>query len=61
MEVLTYSAKEVIDLLKCSRATAYRTIDKINQIHCKKNKLDVKVLSSGKISKKLFHEYYPSN
>ena len=61
METLTYNAKEVMELLKCSRATAYRTIDKINQIHCKKNKLDVKVLSSGKISKKFFHEYYPSN
>ncbi|ATV67011.1 hypothetical protein CTM86_10790 [Fusobacterium pseudoperiodonticum] len=61
MDTLIYSAKEVMELLKCSRATAYRTIDKINKIHCKKNKLDIKALSSGKISKKLFHEYYPSN
>lgn len=61
METLTYNAKEVMELLKCSRATAYRVIDKMNKIHCKKNKLDIKALSSGKISKKLFHEYYPSN
>lgn len=61
MDNLTYNAKEVMELLKCSQATAYRTIDKINKIHCKKNKLDIKALVSGKISKKLFHEYYPSN
>ena len=35
MEALTYNAKEVMDLLKCSRATAYRIIDKMNKIHCK--------------------------
>lgn len=61
MEELTYNAKEVMTMLKCSRATAYRTIDKINGIHCKKNKLNEKAMIRGKISKKVFHEYYPSN
>ena len=61
MEALTYNAKEVMELLKCSRATAYRVIDKMNKIHWKKNKLDLKDLSSGKSRKKLFHEYYPKN
>ena len=61
MEELTYNAKEVMAMLKCSQATAYRTINEINKRYCKKNKLDKKALVSGKISKKLFHEYYPSN
>ena len=58
MDNLTYNAKEVMKMLNCSQATAYRTI---NERYCKKNKLDEKALVSGKISKKLFHEYYPSN
>ena len=61
MEELTYNAKEVMKMLNCSQATAYRTINEINKRYCKKNKLDEKALVSGKISKKLFHEYYPSN
>ena len=61
MEELTYNAKEVMKMLKCSQATAYRTINEINKRYCKKNKLDEKTLVSGKISKKLFHEYYPNN
>jgi len=61
MDNLTYNAKEVMKMLNCSQATAYRTINEINKRYCKKNKLDEKALVSGKISKKLFHEYYPSN
>ena len=61
MEALTYNAKEVMELLKCSRSTAYRTIAEINEIYCKKNKLNEKAMLKGKISKKLFHEYYPNN
>lgn len=40
MEELTYNAKEVMAMLKCSQATAYRTINEINKRYCKKNKLE---------------------
>ena len=61
MEALTYNAKEVMEMLNCSQSTAYKTINEINKSYCKKNKLDEKAFVSGKISKKLFHEYYPNN
>ena len=61
MEALTYNAKEVMKMLNCSQSTAYKTINEINKRYCKQNKLDEKALVRGKISKKLFHEYYPSN
>ena len=50
MEV--YGAEEVAKILTCSRATAYRTIDKLNRELDKKGYLTF----SGKISKKYFEE-----
>ena len=45
-------AEEVAKILTCSRATAYRTIDKLNRELDKKGYLTF----SGKISKKYFEE-----
>ena len=47
-----YNAKQVAEMLVCSRATAYRTIDQLNQELEKKGFYTF----SGKVSKKYFHE-----
>ena len=59
MDTLTYNAEDVARMLNRSSSTAYRIIAKINFEHCKKNKVDRKSMGSGRVSKELFHKYYP--
>lgn len=59
MENLTYNAADVARMLNHSSATAYRIIKQINLEHCRENKLKIKNMSSGRVSKELFHKYYP--
>lgn len=47
-----YNAKDVAEIVSCSRATAYRTIDRLNRELEKEGCFTF----SGKISKKYFHE-----
>ena len=59
MENLTYNAEDVARMLNRSKSTAYRRIYKINLEYCKKNKLNMDTMGSGRVSKELFHKYYP--
>ena len=59
MDNLTYNANDVARMLNRSAATAYRLIKKINMDYCKEKKLNIKAMGSGRISKELFHKYYP--
>lgn len=59
MDNLTYNAADVARMLNRSPATAYRIIRQINLEHCKENKLKIKNMGSGRVSKELFHKYYP--
>ncbi|WP_335969234.1 hypothetical protein [Fusobacterium polymorphum] len=59
MDNLTYNAADVARMLNRSPATAYRIIKQINIEHCKENKLKIKSMGSGRVSKELFHKYYP--
>lgn len=59
MNNLTYNAADVARMLNRSPATAYRLIKKINMDYCKEKKLNIKAMGSGRISKELFHKYYP--
>ena len=47
-----YNAKQVAEMLVCSRATAYRTIEQHNKELERKGYFTF----SGKVSKKYFHE-----
>ena len=47
-----YNAKDIAAIVSCSRATAYRTIDRLNHELEKKGFFTF----SGKVSKKYFHE-----
>ncbi|KXA21949.1 hypothetical protein [Fusobacterium nucleatum] len=59
MDNLTYNAADVAKMLNRSPATAYRIIKQINLENCKENKLKIKSMGSGRVSKELFHKYYP--
>lgn len=59
MDNLTYNATDVARMLNRSPATAYRLIKKINMDYCKEKKLNIKAMGSGRVSKELFHKYYP--
>lgn len=59
MDNLTYNAADIARMLNRSPATAYRIIRQINLEHCKENKLKIKSMGSGRVSKELFHKYYP--
>lgn len=60
MEVkcLVYTVNEVSIMLNVSISTAYRKIREINQKAISKGFKDC--VTSGKVSKKLFHEVYPN-
>lgn len=59
-ECLVYNAKEVATMLGCSLTSAYNRIKGMNLDYAQKNKMSVKNFLSGKISKEVFHEYYPN-
>ena len=59
MDNLTYNAADIGRMLNRSPATAYRIIKQINIEHCKENKLNIDTMGSGRVSKELFHKYYP--
>lgn len=59
IESSVYTAKEVAQMLKRCTSYAYSTIGKMNREYAKKRKIPVGTLSNGRISKELFHEYYP--
>lgn len=59
MDNLTYNAEDVARMLNRSPATAYRLIKKMNLNYCKEKKLNIKSMGSARISKELFHKYYP--
>ena len=59
MDNIIYTVEEVAVLLNRSKPTAYRIIKQINEDYCKKNKLNPKIMSGARISKELFHKYYP--
>ncbi|ALF17434.1 hypothetical protein [Fusobacterium animalis] len=59
MDNLTYNAADVAKMLNRSKSTAYRRIYEMNLEHCKKNKLNIDTMGSGRVSKELFHKYYP--
>lgn len=59
MDNLTYDVDDVAKMLNRSKSTAYRRIREMNLEHCKENKLKIKSMGSGRVSKELFHKYYP--
>lgn len=61
MEVkcLVYTVNEVSVMLNVSISTAYRKIKEINHMAIRKG-VHKECISSGKVSKKLFHEVYPN-
>ena len=59
MDNLTYNAADVARMLNRSPSTAYRRIREMNLEYCKKNKLNIDTMGSGRVSKELFHKYYP--
>ena len=58
-ECLVYTVTEVSEMLNVSIPTAYRKIREINQKAITKG-FNKKCITSGKVSKKLFHEVYPN-
>ena len=58
-EKIESKQSDVARMLNRSPATAYRIIKQINIEHCKENKLKIKSMGSGRVSKELFHKYYP--
>ena len=56
----TYTIEDVAKIINRSYSTASRIILNIKKEYCKKNKIDVKSMGSGRISKVLFHKYYPN-
>lgn len=59
MENLTYDVNDVAKMLNRAKSTAYRRIREMNLEYCKKNKLNIDAMGSGRVSKELFHKYYP--
>lgn len=59
IKCLVYSAAEVSVMLNVSLPTAYRKIKEINHMAIRKG-IHKECISSGKVSKKLFHEVYPN-
>lgn len=59
MDNLTYNAEDVARMLNKAKKTAYKIIRNINLSYCKEKKLNIKVMGSGRVSKELFHKYYP--
>ena len=56
----TYTIEDVAKIINRSYSTASRIILNIKKEYCKKNKIDVKNMGSGRSSKVLFHKYYPN-
>lgn len=56
---LVYTAKEVAEMIGCSISTAYEKIRKWNKEYASKNKILAKNLTAGRVSKEIFHKYYP--